>query len=87
MAADPRIHKLMDLADEMIEVLEDIQRDMSDRAKTESKKPDPADGKIGFFNSQAKRAGSAIDLIDEDLITILIGLNNLSGPIKYMEEE
>jgi hypothetical protein len=87
MAADPRIHGLMDHVEQMIQILEDIQKDMLELEKKENEDTDPDFHKIGFFKSQYKRARNAIDLLNDDLVTILIGLNNLSGPIKYMVDE
>ncbi len=87
MAADPRIHELMDHVDRMIELLTSIQEDMKAKEIAESKRSHPDRSKISFFASQFNRAEKAIDLLDEEMISILIGLNNLSGPILYMEDE
>ena len=87
MAADPRIHELMDHVEKMIELLTSIQEDMKAKELAESKRSHPDQSKISFFVSQFNRAEKAIDLLDEEMISILIGLNNLSGPILYMVDE
>ena len=87
MIADPRIQKIMGLIDQVLGMLEGIQKDMQRNVEEEQTKAAPDDHKIAFYRSQAVRAQSLSDLLEGEVITMLIGLSNLSGPIKYLKGE
>jgi len=87
MTADPRIQEIMDHIDQVLGMLEGIQKDMQRNVEEEHTKVAPNDHKIAFDKSQAVRARSLSDLLEGEVITMLIGLNNLSGPIKYLKED
>lgn len=87
MPADVRINKLLGYVDEMLAILEEIQTDMKKNVGDENTQSNPDAHKIAFYQSQAKRASALSDLLEDEVITSLIGLSNLSGPIKYLKEE
>jgi len=87
MPADDRIKKLLSFVDEMLMILDDIQADMQNNVDIEKNKENMDEHKIAFYQSQKKRASNLAALLEEDVITNLIGLSNLSGPIKYLKEE
>ena len=43
--------------------------------------------KKAFYAAQMKRARSLAEILDNDISTQVFGLKNLSGPIKYLQEE
>lgn len=87
MPADVRINKLLGYVDEMLAILEEIQADMKKNVGDENTQSNPDAHKIAFYQSQAKRASALSDLLEDEVITSLIGLSNLSGPIKHLKEE
>lgn len=87
MAAEPRIQDIMDLTDEIISILGDIRADMKKYIEGEEIKKLPNDQKIAFYQSQIDRTINLTDILEEDVITSLIGLSNISGPIKYLKED
>ena len=87
MAADERVDQIMGLVTQMIDLLEAIQGDMRQAGEDENRKPSPDNHKLAFYESQAKRARKLADLLDEEVSTQVYGLKNISGPIKYLQEE
>jgi len=87
MTADPRIQKIMGLIDKVLGMLEGIQKDMQRNVEEEQTKAAPGDHKIAFYRSQTVRAQALSDLLEGEVMTTLIGLSSLSGPIKYLKGE
>ena len=87
MAADERVDEIMGHVTHMIELLEAIKADMNAAGETEKQKSNPDTHKIAFYESQQKRASRLADLLDDEVSTQVYGLKNISGPIKYLQEE
>lgn len=87
MAAEPRIQMIMDLIEQVFEHLEGIRKSMEESIETESAKETPDPHKVAFYNSQISRVERLTDFLEEDVLTELIGLSNISGPIKYLQDE
>jgi hypothetical protein len=84
MAADPRIQEITNLIDQAIETLKEINQDMRQNAEKEGNKNSPDAQKLAFYQSQASRTESLASLLEEDAITKLIGISDISGPIKFL---
>lgn len=86
MAVDKRTDQLMDHVESMLQILEDMNQDMQSRINEEVGSESPNKSKITFYNSQIKRLLNLHDVLDEDILTIIIGIRNISGPIEYFKK-
>lgn len=87
MAADERVDQIMGHVTQMIDLLDAIQADMRQAGEEENRKSSPDNHKLAFYESQAKRARKLAGLLDDEVSTQVYGLKNISGPIKYLQEE
>ncbi|NMC47758.1 MAG: hypothetical protein GYA52_13105 [Chloroflexi bacterium] len=86
MAVDKRTDQLMGHVDVMLQIIDDMNQDMQSRIDNEKKNANPSEPRINFYLSQQKRLVKLADLLEEEILEILIGIRNLSGPIEYMED-
>ncbi|MDK2980310.1 MAG: D-proline reductase (dithiol) PrdB [Chloroflexota bacterium] len=86
-SADPRTLDLINHAEQMMELLQGIYEDMQVYQKDEEAKSAPSRYKLNFYKSQAQRAEKLSKLLEEEVVYMINGLRNLSGPIKYLREE
>lgn len=71
----------------IIDILDEIQKEMHEFSEDENSKENKSLHKIAFYQSQAERASNLSQLLENDVINHLIGLNNLAGPIKNIKEK
>ena len=86
-SADGRTSELINHIEEMMRLLQDIHEDMEVYKKDEASKAAPSSYKLNFYKSQAQRAEKLSKLLEDEAVTMVNGLRNLSGPIKYLREE
>ena len=86
-AADPRIMELLNLIEEMVKILPNIKTDMEKYIKEEVSHPKPNRYKINFYEAQSDRVDVLVQMLENEVISKISGLRNLSGPIKYLREE
>ncbi|NMB61849.1 MAG: hypothetical protein GYA18_05860 [Chloroflexi bacterium] len=86
MAVDKRTDQLMGHVEAMLQIIDEINHDMQSRIDTEKANENPSEPRINFYLSQQKRLVKLADLLEEEILEILIGIRNLSGPIEYMED-
>jgi hypothetical protein len=86
MTIDRRTDQLMDHVESMLKIIEDMERDMQTRINEEKNDPNPSDSKISFYQSQQRRLAKLADSLEEDVLEMLIGIRNMSGPIEYFKD-
>ncbi|MEL7654950.1 MAG: hypothetical protein C4545_05910 [Anaerolineaceae bacterium] len=86
MAVDKRTDQLMAHLESMIQILEDMDQDMQSRIDDENGCENPNKQRIIFYESQKKRLVNLHEILEDDVLTVLIGIRNLSGPIEYFEK-
>jgi hypothetical protein len=84
MPGDNRINQLLEHAEGMITILQEIQQDMQTRHALYSARPEPDPELLRSLKDSAGRAAALEMAIEDDLIGRLIGLNNLLGPLQYL---
>lgn len=70
----------------MLQIIDDMRQDMQSRIDGENTRGNPNESRIKFYLSQQNRLVKLADMLEEDILEILIGIRNLSGPIEYFEE-
>ena len=86
-SADGRTSELINHIEEMMRLLQGFHEDMEVYKKDEASKAAPSSYKLNFYKSQAQRAEKLSKLLEDEAVTMVNGLRNLSGPIKYLREE
>jgi len=86
MAVDDRTDELMGHLEAMLQIADDINQDMKNRMKQEEKKEDSSKSKIEFYESQIRRLVHLHEILDDDVLTMLIRIRNISGPIEYFKD-
>lgn len=86
-SADPRIQELLEHVDSMLDLLDAISEEMKHNYSIEEKEFVSDGHKLSFYNSQKERAKELYKFLENDIISKIIGLRNLSGPIKYLKDE
>lgn len=86
MAVDQRTDQLMGHLEVMLQIIDDMRQDMQSRIDGENTRENPNESRIKFYLSQQNRLVKLADMLEEDILEILIGIRNLSGPIEYFEE-
>ena len=84
MPRDTRIQTIMDHAEAMLAILEDIHQSAMDRAAELGRDPDSNPETIAFLEDFAERAETLAEVVEEDIVAGAIGLNNLAGPIQHL---
>jgi hypothetical protein len=86
MAVDKRTDQLVGHVESMLQIIDDMKQDMQSRIDGENAGGNPNESRIHFYQSQQKRLVKLTDILDEEILEILIGIRNLSGPIEYFEK-
>jgi hypothetical protein len=86
MAVDKRTDQLMGHVESMLQIIDDMKRDMQSRIDGENASGNPNESHINFYQSQQKRLIKLADILEEEILEILIGIRNISGPIEYFKE-
>jgi len=86
MAVDERTDQLMGHLEAMIQLLQEMDQDMQQRKVQETKKENPSKSKLEFYESQSKRLAALQNILEEDVLEMLIGIRNISGPIEYFQK-
>lgn len=84
MPGDIRIQALIDHTEAMLTILEKMAADTGEEMTAVQARPEADRHYLAFLQDLKKRAGRLHDLLEEDVITQLIGLNNLIGPIDHL---
>ena len=86
MAVDKRTDQLMGHVESMLAIIDDMNQDMQSRIDEEKASGNPNESRINFYLSQQKRLIKLTDMLEEEILEILIGIRNISGPIEYFEK-
>jgi hypothetical protein len=86
MAVDKRTDQLMGHVESMLAIIDDMNQDMQSRIDEEKASGNPNEPRINFYLSQQKRLIKLTDMLEEEILEILIGIRNISGPIEYFEK-
>jgi len=84
MPGDTRIQGLANHADAMVALLEDISSEMLDKAAVLKTKPGYNPEALAFLEDLAVRADDLAELIEEDILSRIMGINNLLGPTLHL---
>jgi hypothetical protein len=87
MPGDQRITELMDHVEAMLSLVDDLDEQAAGRLERLAAQPAPDPHTLAFLNDLRKRLAGLNDLLEEDLIAALIGLNNLLGPVEHLLKE
>ncbi len=84
MPGDSRVNQLMDHTEAMIDLLELIEKDALEKAERVRNQANPHGETIAFLEDFAERAHIMGELLEEDILARIIGLNNLAGPVQHL---
>lgn len=84
MPGDTRINSLIDHVEAMLGALENIATEAAQELESQNQGLAPDPHIISFVEDLRKRVHTLADLLEEDVINQLIGINNLLGPIQHL---
>lgn len=84
MPRETRIQGVVDHAEAMIELLEQLRAEAQTRAEALQQKAPREEETIAFLQDFAERAAVLAEVVEDEIIGGAIGLNNLAGPIYHL---